>query len=99
MLNNPKLDVVNIYAYAKYVSINDYANFGQNPFIRSQDIERKRNSDVIQGRNSLRNKQKLTLNPKLDTVNIYVYAKYVSINDYASFGQNPFIHSQVIERK
>ena len=39
MLNNPKLDV----------SINDYANFGQNPFFHSQDIERKRNSDVIQG--------------------------------------------------
>ena len=41
MLNNPKLIVI---------SINDYANFGQNPFISSQDIERKRNSDVIQGR-------------------------------------------------
>ena len=39
MLNNPKLDVV---------SINDYANFGQNPFdICSQDIEQKQNSDVI----------------------------------------------------
>ena len=36
-LNNPKLDVVNITACAK---------FGQNPFIRSQDIERKQNSDV-----------------------------------------------------
>ena len=31
-LNNPKLDVVNIYAYAK---------FGLNPFIRSQDTEWK----------------------------------------------------------
>ena len=39
-LNNPKLDVVNIYAYAK---------FGQNPFIRSLDIEWKQNSDIIQG--------------------------------------------------
>ena len=39
-LNNPKLDVVNIYAYAK---------FGKNPFICSQDIERKLNSDIIQG--------------------------------------------------
>ena len=38
-LNNPKLDVT-IYAYAK---------FGQNPFIRSQDIERKWNSDMSQG--------------------------------------------------
>ena len=40
MLDNPKLDVVIIYAYAK---------FGQNPLIRSQDTERKRNSDIIQG--------------------------------------------------
>ena len=39
MFNNPKLDVV---------SINNYANFDQNPFIRSQDIERKRNSDVTE---------------------------------------------------
>ena len=38
MLNNPKLDDV---------SINDNANFGQNPFIRSQDIEWRQNSDVI----------------------------------------------------
>ena len=40
MLNNLKLNVV---------SINEYANFGQNPFIRSQDIVRKQNSDIIQG--------------------------------------------------
>ena len=40
MLNNRKLNVV---------SINDYANFGQNPFIHSQDTEWKQNSDVIQG--------------------------------------------------
>ena len=39
-LNNPKLDVVNINACAK---------FGQNSFIHSQDIELKQNSDVIQG--------------------------------------------------
>ena len=38
--NNPKLDVVNIDAYAK---------FGQNPFICSQDMEQKQNSDIIQG--------------------------------------------------
>ena len=35
--NNPKLDVVNIYEYAKFA------------FIRSLDIERKQNSDIIQG--------------------------------------------------
>ena len=40
MLNNPKLDVVNTNASAK---------FGHSPFILTQDIEWKRNSDVIQG--------------------------------------------------
>ena len=40
MLNNSKLDVVNINACAK---------FGQNPFIHYQDIEWKQNSDAIQG--------------------------------------------------
>ena len=39
-LNNPKLDFFNI---------NACATFGQNPFIHTQDIVRKRNSDVIQG--------------------------------------------------
>ena len=38
--NNPNLDLVNINAYAKV---------GQLPSIRSQDIEWKRNSDIIQG--------------------------------------------------
>ena len=37
---NPKLDVITINAYVK---------FGKNPFIHSKDIERKQNSDVIQG--------------------------------------------------
>ena len=40
MLNNPQLHVVNINAYSK---------FGHNPFIRSQDTERKQSSDTIQG--------------------------------------------------
>ena len=40
MLNNTKLDVV---------ITNAYANFGQNPFMHTQDIEWKPNSDVIQG--------------------------------------------------
>ena len=39
-VNNPKLDVVNINAFAK---------IGQNTSIHTQDTERKRNSDVIQG--------------------------------------------------
>ena len=38
--NNPKLDLVNVDAHTK---------FGLNMSIRSQDIERKRNSDVNQG--------------------------------------------------
>ena len=38
--NNANLDLVNINAYAK---------FGQIPSICSQDIERKRNSDLNQG--------------------------------------------------
>ena len=39
-LNNPKLDVININACAK---------FGQNSFIHIHDIQWKRNYDVIQG--------------------------------------------------
>ena len=46
MPNNTKLDIV---------SINDYANVGQNQLIRSQDNERKRNSDVVQDRDSVTN--------------------------------------------
>ena len=38
--NNPKLDIVNVDVHKK---------FGQILSIRSQDIERKRNSDVNQG--------------------------------------------------
>ena len=38
--NNPKLDLVNVDVHTK---------FGQILSIRSQDIERKQNSDVIQG--------------------------------------------------
>ena len=40
MGNNPKLDLVNVDVHTK---------FGQILSIRSQDIERKRNSDVNQG--------------------------------------------------
>ena len=39
-LNNPKLDIVSINALEK---------FGENPFLRTQDIECKLISDVIQG--------------------------------------------------
>ena len=40
MRNNPKLDLVNINAYAKFDPI---------PSISSQDIKWKRNSDINQG--------------------------------------------------
>ena len=40
MGNNPKLDLVNVGVHTK---------FGQILSIRSQDIERKRNSDINQG--------------------------------------------------
>ena len=40
MRNNPNLDVLNINVYAK---------LGQIPSTISQDIERKRNSDINQG--------------------------------------------------
>ena len=44
----------------------------------------------FKGQNSVLNWRNLTLkNPKLDVVNI---------NAYPKFGQNPFIHSQDIER-
>ena len=38
--NNPNLNLVNIY---------DYITFGQILSIGCQDIERKRNNDIIQG--------------------------------------------------
>ena len=46
MPNNPKVDVVNVNACFK---------FGQNPSIHSEDIERKRNSDIIKGHNCVMN--------------------------------------------
>ena len=38
--NNPKLDLVNVDGHTKFCQI---------PSICSQDIERKQNSDVLQG--------------------------------------------------
>ena len=82
MPNNTKLDIV---------GINDYANVGQNQLIRSQDIERKRNSDVVQDRDSVTNWRKWTFNNH----KLYV----VNINASAKFGQNIFIQAQDIEWK
>ena len=54
-------------------------NFGQILSICSQDIERKRNSDV-KGRNSVKILRKMTgNNPKLDLVNVDVHTNFVEI--------------------
>ena len=80
MGNNPKLDLVNVDVHTK---------FGKILSICSQDIERKRNSDVNQ--NSIKILRKMTRsNPKLDLVNVDVHIK---------IGQILSSHSQDIERK
>ena len=69
--NNPKLDLVNDDVHTK---------FGRILSIRSQDIERKRNSDVNQGSNSVKILRKMTVNyPKLDLVNVNVHTKFGQI--------------------
>ena len=80
MCNNTNLDLVNINAYAK---------FGQNPSIRSQDLEWKRILTSIKVHNSVINLCKLICNnPNLDLVDS---------NTYAKFGWNPSLRSQDIE--
>ena len=81
--NNPKLDLVNVDVHTK---------FGQILSIRSLDIEKKQNSDIIKGHNnSVQILQKMTgNNPKLGLVNVDVYTK---------FGQILLIHSRDIEWK
>ena len=80
--DNPKLDLV-------YVDV--HTKFGQIVSIRSQDIERKQNSDINQGPLLHQNFAKMTgNNPKLDLVNVDVHTK---------FGQILSIRSQDIERK
>ena len=80
--NNPNVDPV---------IVNVYANFGLIPSICSKDIERKRNSTIIKGHNSVVNLRTLMrYNSNLDLVNINVYTK---------FNQIPSLCSQDIERK
>ena len=80
--NNPKLDLVDDDVDTK---------LGRILSIRSQDIEWKRNSEVNQGRNSVKILRKMTgNNPKLDLVNDDVHTK---------FGRILSIRSQAIERK
>ena len=82
MIYNPNIDLVNDNVYTK---------FGLNKSIRSQDIERKLNSDVNQGRNSCANLRKMTLyNTNVEHVNDNVYTKS---------GQILSIHCQDIGQK
>ena len=79
--NNPKLDLVSADVHTK---------FGKILSICSQDIERKRNSDV-KGCNSVKILRKIMGNiPKLGLVNVDVRIK---------FGKILSIHSHDIERK
>ena len=78
--NNPKLDLVNVHT-----------KFGQILSIRSQDIERKQNSDIKQDCNSVKILRKMKgNNPKLDLVNVEKHTK---------FGQILSIGSQDIDWK
>ena len=80
--NNPKLDLVNDDVHTK---------FGRILSIHSQDIERKRNSDINQGPLLRQNFAKITgNNPKLDLFNDDVHTK---------FGRILSSRSQDIERK
>ena len=74
------------------VKVNAYANFDQIPSIRSQNIDRKRNSDDNQGSYLYcKFTKKMTCNnPNRDVV---------KVNTYAKFDQIPLIHSQDIEQK
>ena len=71
MGNNPKLDLVSVDVHTK---------FGQILSISSQDIERKRNSDVNQGQ-LLRQRfaKNDGNNPKLELVNVDVHTKFGQI--------------------
>ena len=80
--NNLKLDLNNVDLHI---------NFSQSLSICSRDIERKGNSDLNQGQNSVKMMQKMTgNNPKLDLVNVNVHTKFEQILS---------ICSQDIERK
>ena len=69
--DNPKVD---------HVIVGVHTKFGQILSIRSRDIERKQNSDVDQGRNSVKMLRKMTgNNPKLDRVNVDVHTKFSQI--------------------
>ena len=77
----PKLNLVNVDVHTK---------FGQILSICSQDIERKRNSDINHGPSIKILRKMAGNNPKLDLVSVDVHTK---------FGQILTISSQDIERK
>ena len=80
--NKDTLDLVNMNAYIK---------FGEKMSVNYQDIERKGNFGVNQGRNSGTNLRIMTCNnPKLDLA---------KMNAYIRFGEILPIGSQDIERK
>ena len=71
MRNNPRLDLVNVNAYAKFAQI---------PSIPSPDIERKRNSDDNRGPLLCCKFAKIDHNnTKLDLVKVSAYAKFDQI--------------------
>ena len=69
--NNPKLDLVNMYAYIP---------FGENMSVSSQDIERKQILAYIKYHNSGTNVRKMGCNnPKLDPAKMNAYIKFGEI--------------------
>ena len=73
------------YYNLNLASVDVYTKSGQILSVCSQDFERKGNSNIIKGSNSITNLQKRACNnPNLDLANINVYKK---------FGQILSIHS------
>ena len=59
--------------------------FGQNPSIISQDIERKQNSDIIKGHNSVLNLQSLTCQPRSCQYQCIMQKLVKSINSFSRY--------------
>ena len=72
----PNLDIVNINVYIKFDEILS---------ICSQDIARKRKSDINQGHNSVTNMRKMTgSNLNIDLININAHSKFGQILSISS---------------
>ena len=89
--NNPNLHLVNVNAYAK---------FGLIPSVRSQELEKKRNSTIIKDYTSVVSLRKLTYhNPNLDLVKANAYSKFDnSISNNTSYAWG-IIVPRVFEEK